>query len=97
MTTMPTTRMTPLRERMLQDLQLAGLSERTQEAYMRAVRQLADHYRQPPDRLSEAQLRDYFLFLKNERQLGAASLRMAFYGISFFFRNTAPRDWAKAC
>jgi integrase/recombinase XerD len=90
---MSTTRTTPLRERMLQDLQLAGLSERTQEAYLRAVRQLANHYRQPPDRISEAQLRNYFLFLKNERRLGPASLKMAFYGIAFFFRNTAPRDW----
>jgi integrase/recombinase XerD len=88
-----TTRTTPLRERMLQDLQLAGLSERTQEAYTRAVRQLAVHYSLPPDQLSEAQLRNYFLFLKNERQFGAASLKMAFYGIAFFFRNTAPRDW----
>jgi hypothetical protein len=33
-----------LRQRMHQDLQLAGLCERTQEAYPRAVRQLADHF-----------------------------------------------------
>jgi hypothetical protein len=44
---------TELRNRMHQDLQLAGLSERTQEAYLRAVRQLADHFHTPPDRLSE--------------------------------------------
>jgi hypothetical protein len=44
---------TSLRQRMLQDLQIAGLSERTQEAYLRAVRQLADHFHTPPDRLSE--------------------------------------------
>ena len=36
--------MTPLRQRMIADLQLRGLSERTQEMYVRAVRQLADHY-----------------------------------------------------
>jgi hypothetical protein len=37
--------MTPMpRQRMHQHLQLAGLSERTQEAYLRAVRQLAAHY-----------------------------------------------------
>ena len=47
---------TPLRQQMQQDLQLAGLSERTQEAYLRAVRQLAAHFRQAPDQLTENQL-----------------------------------------
>jgi hypothetical protein len=46
---------TALRRRMLQHLQLAGLSPRTQEAYLRAVRKLADHFRIPPDRLGEHQ------------------------------------------
>ena len=37
--------MTELRKRMIECLQLRGLSERTQEAYVRAMRQLAEHYR----------------------------------------------------
>jgi site-specific recombinase XerD len=78
---------------MCQDLQLAGLSARTQEAYLREVRKLARHFRQPPDQLTEAQLREYFLFLKNETQLAPASIKMAFHGIRFFFRHTTPRDW----
>jgi site-specific recombinase XerD len=78
---------------MLHDLQLAGLSERTQEAYVRAVRQLADHFHTPPDRLSEQQLRDYFLHLKNDRQFAAASLGIAYSGIKFFHSHTIPRDW----
>jgi hypothetical protein len=40
---------TELRKRMLQYLQLAGLSERTQEAYLRTVRQLANHFHTRPD------------------------------------------------
>jgi hypothetical protein len=44
---MDATRTTPLRERMRQELQLAGLGERTQEAYLRAVRQLATHFGKP--------------------------------------------------
>ncbi len=54
-----------LRQRMTHDLQLAGLSGRTQEAYLRAGRQLADHFHTPPDRLTETQLRDDFLHLKS--------------------------------
>ena len=64
---------TSLRQRMPQDLQLAGLADRTQDAYLRAVRQLADHFHTPPDRLTEPQLRDYFLHLKNDRKFAASS------------------------
>jgi integrase/recombinase XerD len=82
-----------LRQRMLHDLQLAGLSERTQEAYLRSVRQLADHFHTPPDRLTEPQLRDYFLHLKNDRHFASASLGIAYSGIKFFYSHTIPRDW----
>src|SRR6516165_6376389 len=84
---------TALRQRMLQDLQLAGLSDHTQEAYLRAVRQLADHFHTPPDRLSEHQVRDYFLHLKNDRKFASASLVVAYSGIKFFYSHTTPRDW----
>jgi integrase/recombinase XerD len=84
---------TLLRQRMLQDLQLAGLSERTQEAYLRAVRQLADHFHTPPDRISEQQVRDYFLHLTNDRKFASASLGIAYSGIKFFYSHTTPRDW----
>jgi len=84
---------TSLRQRMHQDLQLAGLSERTQEAYLRAVRQLADHFHTPPDSLSEQQIRDYFLHLKNDRKFASASLGIAYSGIKFFYSHTTPRDW----
>jgi integrase/recombinase XerD len=86
-------RTTALRQRMLQDLQLAGLSQRTQEAYLRAVRQLADHFHTPPDRLSEPQVREYFLHLKNDKKFASASLVIAYSGIKFFYSHTAPRDW----
>ena len=92
MTTVPR-QTTELRKRMHQDLQLAGLSERTQEAYLRAVRQLADHFHTPPDRLSEQQVREYFLHLKNDRKFATASLAIAYSGIKFFYSHTAPRDW----
>jgi integrase/recombinase XerD len=49
--------MSALRQRMIEDMQLRGLSERTQESYVRAVRQLAEHYGKSPDHLSEEELR----------------------------------------
>lgn len=43
--------MTILRERMLADMQLRGLAAKTQDAYLRAVRQLAGYYNKPPDQI----------------------------------------------
>ena len=54
-----------LRERMTRNLQLRGLGACTQEAYLRAVRQLAAFYRPTPNQYNEEQLREYFLRLKN--------------------------------
>lgn len=82
-----------LRQRMHQDLQLAGLSEGTQRAYLRAVKLLAAYFRTPPDRLSEQQVRDYFLYLKNDKKFASTSLGIAYHGIKFFYSHTAPRDW----
>lgn len=91
---MNVTKTTALRERMLQDLQLAGLSERTQEAYLRAVRKLAAHFRRPPDQLTESQVREYFLFLKNDREFSPSAMKIAHSGIKFFYTHTVVRDWA---
>src|SRR5215216_7031797 len=66
---MHATHTTPLRERMRQELQLAGLSERTQEANLRAVRQLATHFGRPPDQITDPELRQYLLFLKQREAL----------------------------
>jgi integrase/recombinase XerD len=82
-----------LHKRMQQDLQLAGLSEGTQDSYLRAVRQLTDHFHTPPERLSEQQVREYLLYLKNHKKFASTSLGIAYHGIKFFYSHTAPRHW----
>ena len=52
-------------EQMRDALQLAGLSDKTQAAYLRAVRLLCDHHHTPPQSICEGQLRAYFLFRRN--------------------------------
>jgi len=86
--------MTELRKRMIECLQLRGLAERTQEAYTRAVRQLAAHYHKSPDQITEAELRQYFLFLKNVKQYSRNTMTVAICGIRFFYEQTLNRDWA---
>tara|TARA_R110002073_G_scaffold148228_3_gene301248 strand:+ start:13218 stop:14126 length:909 start_codon:yes stop_codon:yes gene_type:complete len=75
------------------DLQLAGMSKRTVHGCLRAVRQLADYCKKRPNRISEAELRRYFLYLKNEKQFAYGSIRVAFSGIRFFYSRTCKRNW----
>ena len=85
--------MTKLRERMLEDLQLRGYSERTQQMYVRAVRQLSEHYGKSPDEITEEGLRDYFLYVKNVKKWSRTASTIALCGIKFFYQNTIKRDW----
>ena len=87
--------MTPLRRRMLEDMQLRGLSERTQETYLRAVRQLAEHYGVSPDQLTEEEIRQYFVFLHTEKHLARASCTIALCAIKFFYWHTLRRQWER--
>lgn len=86
--------MTPLRKRMIEDMQLNGLSASTQEGYLNAVRQLAGHYHLTPDKLSEEDLRQYFLYLANERKVSRSTATVALCGIKFFFEQTLQRSWS---
>ena len=85
--------MNALRQKMIEDMQLHGFAERTQEAYLLAVRQLAKHYRKSPDQIEEEELRQYFLYLKNEKQAAPATCTIALCGIKFFFQQTLGREW----
>ena len=83
----------PLAIRMQQDLQLTGMSERTAEAYLRAVRKLAAHARKSPDRIDEEELRAYFYYIRNDQLWEPSTIRVTYSGIKFFYQQTCPRDW----
>jgi integrase/recombinase XerD len=85
--------MNALRQKMIEDMQLHGFAERTQEAYLLAVRQLAKHYHKAPDQINEEELRQYFLFLKNEKHAARATCTIALCGIKFFYERTLGREW----
>ncbi len=86
--------MTELRKRMIECLQLRGLSERTQESYVRAVRQLAEHYHKSPDLITEEELRQYFLHLKNIKHYSRNTMTIAICGVRFLYQHTLNREWA---
>jgi hypothetical protein len=78
---------------MIECLQLRGFSERTQEAYLRAVRQLAQHYHKSPALVSEEELRQYFLYIKNVKKYARPTTTIALCGIKFFFEKTLGKHW----
>lgn len=83
-----------LRERMIEDMQLRGLSERTQASYVRVVRQLASYCHKSPDQISEEELRQYFVYLKQDKQCARSTCTVALCGIKFFYEQTLKREWS---
>ena len=81
------------RQRMINDMQLCGYSERTQESYLRAVRQLEDFSLKSPELITEEELREYFLHIKNKRKYAANTMKIAYYGIKFFYKTTLKKSW----
>src|SRR3954454_747531 len=84
--------MSPQRQRMIEAMILAGLSEGTQAAYLRAVWQLAKHYRRAPDQLSKEEVRAYLLDLR-QRGVACGTFEIARAGLRFFFCQTLDRAW----
>jgi len=85
--------MSSLRERMIEDMQLRGYPATTQKVYVRAVGQLFEHFQCTPGQLTEAQLREYFLYLANEKKVSRSTSTIALCGVKFFFERTLRRDW----
>lgn len=85
--------MTPLRQRMIEDMQLRGLSEGTQELYAAAVRQLEEYCGKSPDQITEEELRQYFLHLRNVKKRSRSTCALAQCGTKFLFKHTLKREW----
>ncbi len=83
--------MTELRRRMIQDLQLHGYAERTQQSYVAAVNLLAKFFNRSPDLLGDEEIRNYFLHLINVRQASRSTVRQYLSGIKFFYETTLGR------
>lgn len=82
------------RERMVSDLVVAGMADRTQEAYLRAISLLSKFYHgADPAQLSEEQVKDYLLWLRHERRAAPGTLKIAIGGLRFFYRRTCGLDW----
>lgn len=80
--------MTALRQKMIEDMQLRGLAARTQQSYVGAVRGLAKYYGKSPAELSEAEIRQYLLYLKNEKKAAASTCNQVLSALKFLYQHT---------
>jgi integrase/recombinase XerD len=94
--------MTPLRQRMIHDLQLRNRAQGTIDAYVRAVAQFARHYGCSPERLSGEQVRQYLVHMVEQRRSGWSQYNMARCALQFLYNVTLGRPerigklpWAK--
>ncbi len=83
-------------DQMIEAMQLQSFARPTQQAYLRAVRKLAEFYDKSPARITEAELCQYFLHRKNVDKWSSTACRIALCGIKFFYQKTLNRKWTKA-
>jgi integrase/recombinase XerD len=72
---------------------LHGVHYRTPQCDLEAVKHLTQYYRRAPDQMSEEELRQYFLFLINDKKVAESTWRVHLYGIRFFYERTLKRPW----
>jgi len=85
--------MTELRQRMIRDMQLAGLVLGTRREYLRAVRQLAAHYMVSPDQLTEREVEIYLLYVRDHLNAARGTFDPILAGLKFFYLNTLGYEW----
>src|SRR6202451_4842512 len=83
--------MTPLRQRMLEDLRIRNYSPSPVRAYIRCVADFAEHFNKPPDKLGPEEIRSYQLFLLNEKRVKLSTYIQSVCALRFFYQNTLRR------
>ena len=84
--------LTPLQQRMIEDMTVRGLVPSTQRAYLRAVRDLTAYYKRSPDTLSTRDIQRYLYLLHEERGLTYSTCNTIVHGLRFFYGTTLGRS-----
>jgi site-specific recombinase XerD len=82
-----------IKDRMMQDLAIRGLSENTQQIYLTCVKQFVGHFMISPERLGLKDIRAYQLYLIRERNVAESSFNVHVAALKFLFGITLQRNW----
>ena len=85
--------MTPIRQRMTEDMQVRNLSPHTQNSYVQQVSLFARYFSKSPELLGPEDIRAYQVYLTNERKLATSSILIAVSALRFLYKVTLQRDW----
>jgi integrase/recombinase XerD len=85
--------MTPLRQRMLEDMQVRNLAINTQTSYTRHVAQFARHFDRSPELSTPEDIRTYQVYLTNEKKLSPRSIISVTAALRFLYTVTLSKDW----
>jgi site-specific recombinase XerD len=86
--------MTPLRQRMLEDMAVRNLADNTQAAYIHQVVAYAKHFDRSPEELGTEDIRAYQVYLTQTRMLSPSSVSVATGALRFLYKVTLKRTWA---
>jgi integrase/recombinase XerD len=87
--------MTPLRVRFIEDMQLRNLCASTQRQYVQYVAAFAKYFNVSPERLDIEAVRQYQLYLLNERKLSPESINQYLAAVKFLYLTTLEMPWTK--
>src|SRR5712691_11120518 len=86
--------MTPIRQRMTEDMQVRNLALNTQMSYVQQVSLFARHFNSSPDQLGPEDIRAYQVYLTNEKKLAPGSILIAVAALRFLYKVSLKKDWA---
>jgi len=86
--------MTPLRQRMIEDMQVRNLSPHTHYIYLDHVSRFARHFGKSPELLGPAEIRAYQIFLVQDKQVSWSSFIQSVAALRFLYRITLGKEWA---
>jgi site-specific recombinase XerD len=85
--------MTPLRQRMTDDMQLRNLAPETQRNYIAHCAAFARFFGQSPEQLDQEAVREYLLYQLNERRLQPESINQQVSALKFLYLTTLEMPW----
>jgi integrase/recombinase XerD len=85
--------MTPLRQRMTEDMQVRNLALNTQTSYVQQVSLFARHFNKSPEELGPEDIRSYQVYLTNEKKLAPGSVLIAVAALRFLYKVSLKKDW----
>ncbi|MBI3645425.1 MAG: site-specific integrase [Acidobacteriales bacterium] len=88
--------MTPLRQRMLEDMRLRNFSPATQRSYVHYIAAYSKYFGVSPGQLGPEAIREYQLYMIDERKMSPESVNCFTSAAKFLYRVTLELPWSNA-